>query len=173
MEILGGKMLKQLEHKEKDELGNEEVIFKKEYYIRDNGSRGIKTIAVAKTITQHNQLAMTDINNIVRRHSTDDVFSRCVFDSNDDGIIDVASIPDFTEAQAKIAEAKSQYERLPVNVKKFFGNDYERMVNYTNQAFNGDKEKIDQLVKLGLMQIRETKNEPKPDTDVSKGKDNA
>lgn len=96
-----------------------------------------------------------DINNIVAGcvSTLDNVRPNLTY-------LDTTTVPDLEQASNMIAEANSQFEKLPSDVRARFGNDPKQLL-----AFVSDKKNYDEAVKLGFI----TPNIVDTSTDITAG----
>lgn len=122
-----------------------EKIGEEVYYKRSNNTIGIKYFCLDQSRALQSQHDETNINHIVKKYSNREIFNNFVFDENGDNIIDVSEITDYHSALNQIAQAQEQFEALPVRIRKFFGHDPVKMVEYCSDPSN-----LEGMQKLGL-----------------------
>lgn len=156
MKVISEKLIKE---RQTDEHGKKVMVIvgKEQIYERPSGSKGQRLICLDKSRANQHQKDETDINQIVRRMTADQVFNRFVFDENQDNIIDVSEISDYHESMNKITQAQQQFDRLPVQIRKKFHHDPAYFVSYCSDPSN-----LEEMKKLGLAkrEVNEQVQEP-------------
>lgn len=147
---------KRVKNKKTGEV-SEVPIMTKTYYRRENGSLGIRHNSYDLDRCKQSDEKGANINNIVRKHTAQDIFNKFVFDANSDGIIDVSQVPDYHQAMNKIASANTQFEKLPSGIRKRFDNNPKRFM-----AFVTNPDNMPEMYELGLAKKEITEPPPVP-----------
>lgn len=79
-------------------------------------------------------------------------------DMRQDGVYgDFADVPTYLEALTIVQQAQEAFEKLPASVRDRFGNSPEKFLEFTS-----DERNADEMVRLGLAEVRQDKQVEKP-----------
>jgi len=93
-----------------------------------------------------------DINNIVEMYCKTGLWGNSIRPAiNTPMFGDFTEVPDFVEAQRKIAEAGEMFDALPVKIRKRFNHDPVELLKFV-----ADEANTEEAIALGIAQKRET-----------------
>lgn len=119
-----------------------------EVYVRDNGTRGVRTFTTDPSRTKQSMRDECDINGIMKRFERTGIVTHNAV--REAYFSDVSVVPDFAEAIEIVRKAENMFMSMPAKLRAFFENDPARYVQFCSDPVNADK-----MVELGL-------REPKP-----------
>lgn len=95
------------------------------------------------SMTDPSQAADCDINNIIRKNTLGIPCTHYIEGELTFG--DFSDVPDYLEAQNRIAEANEQFDALPAHIRERFDNNPAKLI-----GFISDKANLSEAIKLGL-----------------------
>lgn len=136
--------------KQEDGSVKETIGAENQYYKKANGRIGMMTISKEASLTVQGDHDLAEIHSIISRHTANEIFNNFVHDVDNDGVIDVADIPNYFEGLTNVRKAEEQFARLPSRIRKEFGNNCHKFVDFCT-----DPKNMDRMVELGLAVPRE------------------
>lgn len=121
--------------------------------MRENRDCGVLD-GFGPTKTRQSEAAACDINNIMARYKKTGVIpvvDRPVLYQ------DVAEIGDFRSVLDRVDRANKMFMKLPAKVRAEFGNDVATFLDFTSDPANRD-----QMVEMGLIDVKAAPEPPKP-----------
>lgn len=104
-------------------------------------------LPAVKTLTKQDDLAMSDINNIMKKYRATGLLPQLV---REPFYGDFTNIPDYQESLNIVIRGQEAFAKLPSDLRTRFDNDPAKFL-----AFASDPKNLDEMVKLGLAQVRE------------------
>jgi phage internal scaffolding protein len=113
--------------------------------MRPDGSRRVRTLNDAPSLTIQEQRDSVDLERILARHANTGVMTNIREDSPLYG--DFTQIEDYQSAQIALQNAKDSFTSLPNDVRKYFDHDPAKLLDFISDANNRDK-----AIELGLIE---------------------
>jgi phage internal scaffolding protein len=119
------------------------------------GEKPQPKIETGEGLTEQSHIGECDVNNIIKRYTKTGVIAHV--NKMEAKYGDFTAL-DFQQAQDLVVNAKNMFGDLPAEIRARFDNEPSKMLDFLDQAVL-DESKMEEAVRLGLME----KSEPEPE----------
>lgn len=120
----------------------------KEIYVRENGTKGVRTVNDKPSMTDQQYKDDCDVNTIIERAKRSGQVSHLA--KLQGQFADVSEIDDLHSGMIKLQHAQEAFAKLPLAVKRRFGYDMRSLLEFMDDPSN-----LEEAAKLGLVKKRE------------------
>lgn len=130
-------------------MENKTLRAEKETYVRENGTKGVRTVLKGKTLTQQQFKDECDVNKIMDKYLKTGSITH-LNNRQSGAYLNLVDLPDYQQCLDITIQAQNTFMALPAKIRNKFENDPEKLIQYL-----ADPKNIEESIKLGL------RNKPK------------